>query len=184
MANDASLHSGKVARSHRETLCLRVVFGIYAAVLTVAGIFWRETCLLFHGVTLVWVESFQLLIQTRTLPSWDASEIAANGFFGFMAISAVLALQFVLHAARWGVRLPGRWLWRCTAAHAASAIAWWSFGVTTADRNFSFADWVCWIIPVFAIAATKLICAILVLREKRTASEGDDPSRDRLPRGA
>lgn len=161
-------------RSRRETICLRVVLGVYAAILIVAGILWRETCIFLYIVTMVWAETVQHLMTAHTLPSWNVDDYAVNALFGLIFTSGFLALELVLHAINWGVRLSGRWVWRFTAVHAVVVLGWLPLYAMMTLRASDSDYWFPWTFLILAIAVTKLTCAILVLREKRELPDADD----------
>jgi hypothetical protein len=109
-------------------------------------------------------------MTTHALPPWDVDDYAVKAFFGLISTSGLLALQFVLHAIGWGVRLSGRWIWRFAIVHALVVLGWLPLFVIVSWNANDSEYWFPWSFPIFVIAATKLICAMLVLREKRPAN--------------
>jgi len=163
-----------MTRSRRETICLRVVLGLYAAVLLVAGILWRASGELLIEVFDEWMTFLQDVRASRGFPSASLNRYFEATTFGLMMGSALLAEQFVSHTLGRGWRMSSRWLWRSCILHASVVLSWLTTGIVGFREYLGFQDLVRWIIPVFGVATTKLICAILVLREKRELPNADD----------
>jgi hypothetical protein len=170
MANSAA---SQPTLSHLETICLRVVLGIYAAVVILAACYWRNTISGFVEITSSWYRLVGTAVRLGELPTLDMRLVVTGGLTGVVAGSFVLAEQLVSHTFAFGWRLSGEWIWRLCAFHALLVLALLAVVIVMADSPPPEDVVIRALLPIAAIALTKLTCAILVLREKRPPSDGE-----------